>query len=477
MAVTPIRSSTQLWIDDNLDFKSKKGINLLPGTNTGDAVEFSQMNTAIGNAVAGVGNSIHIPVADLAASKAVILAERTDKMIMLIETLGLYRFDTQLIAVSNDNTIIRPTDIASDAVAGRWIKISTTITDHDNLSNILGNGTYHLSLAERDKLIGIASGATVNSADAFLLARANHTGTQLAATISDFNAAALLAAPAETQQSIGNLVNAATAKTILVDADMIGVMDSAAGNIWKKFSFANLKTAILATPLLSWTPGAGTIVINDTIQQVLQKLQGNITALTGSIPSVANTIVQRDAQANIFVDNLIEGFISTATASGTTVLTSDSVFNQFFTGTLNQTVTLPAIAVGYQYSITNSGTGNITVQSSGLNTIKVLSGGTSALFTCVTGLGTTAASWNLNYVPKNIFRAALTGLINGSNVTYTISALILPGTEQLFKNGQLLTQGAGLDYTISYGTTTTITMTSAPSSAGFVDTLLINYSV
>jgi hypothetical protein len=68
-------------------------------------------------------------------------------MIMLIENLGLYRFDAEMIVASNDNTIIRPTDVATDAAAGRWIKISSTVTDHDNLSNI-GNGTYHLSLAE-----------------------------------------------------------------------------------------------------------------------------------------------------------------------------------------------------------------------------------------------------------------------------------------------------------------------------------------
>jgi hypothetical protein len=67
-------------------------------------------------------------------------------MIMLIENLGLYRFDAEMIVASNDNTIIRP--VATDAAAGRWIKISSTVTDHDNLSNILGNGTYHLSLAE-----------------------------------------------------------------------------------------------------------------------------------------------------------------------------------------------------------------------------------------------------------------------------------------------------------------------------------------
>ena len=46
-----------------------------------------------------------------------------------------------------------------------------------------------LTAAEKTKLGGIAAGATVNSADATLLARANHTGTQASATISDFNAA------------------------------------------------------------------------------------------------------------------------------------------------------------------------------------------------------------------------------------------------------------------------------------------------
>ncbi|MFV9552092.1 hypothetical protein [Algibacter sp. PT7-4] len=42
--------------------------------------------------------------------------------------------------------------------------------------------------ADKDKLDNIENGATANSADATLLARANHTGTQPASTISDFTA-------------------------------------------------------------------------------------------------------------------------------------------------------------------------------------------------------------------------------------------------------------------------------------------------
>jgi len=52
---------------------------------------------------------------------------------------------------------------------------------------VTGDGVAYTS-GEKTKLAGIAEGATTNSADATLLARANHTGTQTAATISDFDA-------------------------------------------------------------------------------------------------------------------------------------------------------------------------------------------------------------------------------------------------------------------------------------------------
>ncbi len=42
-----------------------------------------------------------------------------------------------------------------------------------------------MSAADKTKLDGVANGATANSADVVLLARANHTGTQTKATISD----------------------------------------------------------------------------------------------------------------------------------------------------------------------------------------------------------------------------------------------------------------------------------------------------
>lgn len=48
----------------------------------------------------------------------------------------------------------------------------------------------------------------------------------------------------ETAATLGSLINGATAKTTPVDADKFGLMDSAASNILKKLSWANLKAAI-----------------------------------------------------------------------------------------------------------------------------------------------------------------------------------------------------------------------------------------
>lgn len=78
-----------------------------------------------------------------------------------------------------------------------------------------------------------------------VLARGNHTGQQAASTISDFNSAALAAAPAETAATIGNLIAGASSKTPIA-ADLVPISDSAASNVTKKVTFADFWAAIIA---------------------------------------------------------------------------------------------------------------------------------------------------------------------------------------------------------------------------------------
>ena len=86
-------------------------------------------------------------------------------------------------------------------------------------NTILGNNTgsssdiIELSVAQTQSLLNVADGATANSSDATLLARANHTGTQTASTISDF----------DTEVANNSAVAANTAKISYTDAAAVAL--------------------------------------------------------------------------------------------------------------------------------------------------------------------------------------------------------------------------------------------------------------
>jgi len=111
------------------------------------------------------------------------------------------------------------------------------------LTTVLTNTTASYTTAEQAKLAAIAAGATANSTDAFLLARANHTGTQTAATIGDFTEAA--------QDATGAMIDGSLAYNdatpLLSRAALSGAITAAAGSnttALGSFTKAQLDTAI-----------------------------------------------------------------------------------------------------------------------------------------------------------------------------------------------------------------------------------------
>ena len=364
MATTKIRTSTQVYVDASLDVISNKIINLTPGTATGNAVEFDQMNTAISSALSGGGSSLHVPVADLAGAKAVASAGRSDKMLMNIETLGLYRYDLESTVTSNDGTVIRPTDIASDVTAGRWIQMASLTSDHNLTANKQGGTTaeyYHLTSAELTKLQGVSASADV-------------TGIT----------------------NVGTAIYTATAKITPVDADSIPLTNSASSNAMNKVTWANIK-ATLKTYF--------------------------------------------DTLYNLYVHPNHTGDVTSVNDGATTIAT-----NVVTNAKLSQMATL---------TIKGNNTG-ATANSLDLTVAQVK-----------TMLG----------ISTRIYRATPTGTVNGSNTAFTIPALIVSGTESVYKNGILQQAGAGNDYTIAYSSTSTITFLTAPTSTPFVDIILVDYSV
>lgn len=99
-------------------------------------------------------------------------------------------------------------------------------------------------------------------------------------------------------------------------------------------------------------------------------------------------------------NNFLEGYTTTATSGGTTTLTVSSNRQQFFTGTSTENLVLPVtstLVLGQSYFVVNSSTQDVTVESSGGNTIAMMGPNTSASYFCILTSGTTAASWYTTY--------------------------------------------------------------------------------
>ena len=141
-------------------------------------------------------------------------------------------------------------DIASDTGTDATIPQATT-----SLAGLFSG-------ADKTKLNGIATGATANSADAVLLARANHTGTQTASTISDFSTAA----DARITAAIGTTVQGydGDLAAIAALAGTSGLARKTAANTWS-LDTATYLTANQSITVTGDATGSGSTSIALTI--------------------------------------------------------------------------------------------------------------------------------------------------------------------------------------------------------------------
>lgn len=114
-----------------------------------------------------------------------------------------------------------------------------------------GLSSNDYTLTEKNKLAGIAAGATANSSDATLVNRANHTGTQLAATISNFAAAVLSVA-------LAGLSVATSTAVVAADSVLVGIgkLQAQLNNLVRVATANDVTAGRLVTP--GWM-GLGTV--------------------------------------------------------------------------------------------------------------------------------------------------------------------------------------------------------------------------
>jgi hypothetical protein len=229
------------------------------------------------------------------------------------------------------------------------------------------------------------------------------------------------ATPAETTTTVGALLNGATSKTTPVDADQIGLMDSEASNIWKKLSWANLKTALYTALFGTAAPSAKVHITNTTEQlrcgydaanylgttvnssgvAALEATGGQYTFKggTGTAPLGSELVTN-----GTFASSLSGWTDSGATwswSSGTALHTAGSA------STLSQSVTVTS-GTSYQLEFVMVGrtTGSVTVT---LGSVTANKGGTTA-FTTSTQVSLAAAdsgSVTLSIVPTADFNGSL----------------------------------------------------------------------
>jgi len=320
-----------------------------------------------------------------------------------------------------------------------------------------GSAAGSMSSADFTKLAGIANGATANSSDAQLRDRSTHTGTQLAATISDFSPAVVAALPIATDSVLG-VVKIGTGLQVDGTGLLTTLSESNAFWDWTSAAGTTPATGKMQSSAASWTSATQTLYFHKTT-----KLGTDTSAYWPKLAAGDTIIIQQRGLAANYVRCLVS---SVPVLTGSVWAVPVTTFSSGGVEPSNNT----EVMVVFTYASDGgggSGVTNLSLANNTANTLDVLSDTgtdvtlpaatgtlaglfTSAGFTKLSGIATGATANDTDANLKN--RANHTGTQAGSTVTglYTASGMTMNTARMLGRTSastgavEEITIGAGL---------------------------------
>ena len=338
------------------------------------------------------------------------------------------------ITATDVRTIVK--DLADSAMLAE--DIGTVVQAH---SATLDATTASFTTTLESKLAGIASGATANDTDSNLKNRANHTGTQLASTISDFSTAA----DARVSAAIGDSVQAYSANLAalagLTGADNKGFYFTGAG------SMATYDLTAAGRALLDDADAAAQLVTLGAIGNALLTTRGDIITRGASAPQrlalgASGQVLKSDGMDAAWGTPQVIVLASSAVAVSHTGNTNETVL---------ATVTIPAGAMGLNGALRITSTWSHPGGSANNKTMRIRLGGisgTTFMFVVLTANVSSQDPFriiqNRNSASSQICKAqgSLGTTSNSANVTGTVNtanAQDLVFTAQLANGGETIT--------------------------------------
>ena len=239
-------------------------------------------------------------------------------------------------------------------------------------------------------------------------------------------------------------------------------------------------TISIGSPITGGTNGYGLYVNSSTQLGQFAYGTGVFSALALAT-NAASGLVAKDANSNISVNSVFEGFTSVAAAGTTTTLTAASSPTYVVTGSGGQTFQLPdatTLPAGAVYSFNNNQTsGTVVVKNNSGTTLATLQSGAFVDFTLLVN-SPAAGSWdNHAQAPSNVSWSTNTlnwaGSITGSTWNGAVVGPAYGGT------GVANNAASTLTISGAFGTTLTVTGTTAitlPTSGTLVNNAVTTLS-